>query len=231
MTATTIRTPAIRRPGAALALALAAALTAVLSSALPAGAQTYAVMLGERTIGQVSYAGSPGAARMDGELNNTPMGVASGAFGATSQAQSDGSTLYVGGSSKRRITVRLSGGRAVAVEVDPRSEATAASDPAAAPAGVVDPVTAFGRLVRATGCPERFAMYDGRRAIELTPTARAATDGGLTRCTIDYRVTAGPGHVSPFRVRRIGIDALYGGDGMRRMALSAGPFEVTLVRR
>ena len=97
--------------------------------------------------------------------------------------------------------------------------------------GVLDPVEGFARIARATDCPSPFRMYDGRRAMQIATTERTV-ESGSTTCRIDYRVSHGPGHVSPFRVTRLALTATYSdGMGLTQLDIRAGPFATRLARR
>ncbi len=200
---------------------------AALLAASAAGAASYDVSLGGRTIGTIDH--EPG--RLLSVLDNTPMGVGDGRFEGVATRGADG-VHYVGQSDERRIEVRIDAGRAQATDVTPASERTPLSDPAAAPAGVVDPVTGFGVLADADDCPGAFRIYDGRRAVELTPAGREVAQDVLS-CRMDYRVIAGPGHVSPFRIKSMTLTAHYAPAQGRMRALArldvrAGGFTLSL---
>lgn len=195
--------------------------------ALPAVAETFDVRLAGRVIGQLETAPD----RLESALDNTPLGAADGWFRA-SRAGQDYSALNSDG---RAIDVRFADGQVVAATVTPLSEATELTNPAAVPADVVDPVTGLNRVITASDCPSTFRMYDGRRAILIEPTERAIEAGELV-CRMNYTVTDGPGHVSPFRLTNLRMEARYALDGSEAgpidtLRISAGPFAVLLVRR
>ncbi|TRD22187.1 DUF3108 domain-containing protein [Palleronia caenipelagi] len=197
------------------------------TSAMPAVAETYDIRLAGSTVG--SLTATPTA--LTSQLNNTPMGAADGWFKATS----DGTTYAAENSGGRKIRTVIEGGRVTSTTVTPNSEATDLSEPSAVPAGVLDPVRGFAQVMRAGDCPDAFRMYDGRRAIEVTPKSRSR-EGNLLICQMDYRVIAGPGHVSPFRLKNLTMETRYTIDGdrvtgMALMRLKAGPFTVTLAAR
>lgn len=192
-----------------------------------ARAETFSVALGERVLGTLEY--TPG--RLVNLLDNTPLGVADGLFRGLRHSAGDG-VRYVGQSDERRIEVLFRSGRAIRTAIEPASERTPLSDPAAVPAGVTDPVDGFGRVVKAKDCPVPIRMYDGRRAVEMATVAREISPTHLT-CAIDYRVIAGPGHLSPFRLDSLDITAHYAlaSGAVSRLAqidIRAGGFTLTL---
>lgn len=194
---------------------------------VPAMADSFDVRLGGRVIGQMDVTST----ELSSTLDNTPLGAADGWFRATRS----GPGYSALNSEGRQIDIQFDGGQAVATAVSPAGERTDLSDPAAAPSGVTDPVSGFDRLVGAVDCPEAFRMYDGRRAILVQPTARAI-DGAELVCKLDYLVTHGPGHVSPFRLRTLRMEARYGlidnrVQSLDTLRIGAGPFTVELSRR
>jgi hypothetical protein len=218
---------------------LARALILFLSTvAVPATAQEFSVNLGGSKLGSLVYARGAGGESVTSTLDHTPLGVFDGTFKGTSRPAGGGREFVgVSRSSRkgRRVQVQIDGGRAVAVAVTPPEELTELSDPARAPAGVVDPVAAIGLLVAAQGgCPGQIGIYDGRRAIALVPEGQA-TEDGLLRCDIAYRVVAGPGHLSPLKIKsarmRLTYGVAQGRQELREFRLSSGIFTVVLARR
>lgn len=202
------------------------ALIACLSTGA-ARAETFSVALGGRVIGTLEY--TPG--RLVNLLDNTPLGVADGLFRGVTRSEGD-AVRYVGESDERRIEVLFSAGRAAETVVEPAGERTALSDPGAVPEGVTDPVAGFGAVVGASECPGPIRMYDGRRTVEMTTVAREVSSSHLT-CAIDYRVIAGPGHLSPFRLKSMDITAHYAlasgaVSGLAQLDIRAGGFTLTL---
>lgn len=192
-----------------------------------ARAETFSVALGGRILGTLEY--TPG--RLVNLLDNTPLGVADGLFRGLRHSDGDG-VRYVGQSDERRIEVLFGADGAVETVVEPASERTPLSDPATVPAGVTDPVDGFGRVVDAADCPGRIRMYDGRRAVEMATVARETSSTYLT-CAMNYRVIAGPGHLSPFRLKSMDITAHYAlaSGAVSRLAqldIRAGGFTLTL---
>ena len=204
-------------------------IAAVLLGGLPlsAAAESFDVVLGGRVIGQLET----GPGQLSSSLNNTPLGAADGWFRATVS----GGGYSALNSEGRAIAVRFSDGQVQETTVTPESERTDLSDPAAVPAGVLDPITGLDRVVSATDCPAAFRMYDGRRAMLIQPTAREV-DGSELVCWMSYTVTHGPGHVSPFRLKRLRMEARYAladgqTAGINALRISAGPFAVELRRK
>ena len=213
-------------------------LVLLLLAPLPAVAQTFQALLGDRPIGTVTFARSGQAdLSLTSDMTDTPLGVGDGTVRATSRPArlDDGSivTQYVsaGRTSRksRDISVLFDGGTVIDTVVTPADERTGLSDPGMVPAGVIDPVAALGRLVEGAGCPAPFAFYDGRRVVAIS-TAAERTVGGATVCDLNYTVTDGPGHLSPLRFRTLDVTATYSGGGLRVLTLGAGGFELRLVR-
>ncbi|TDL78408.1 hypothetical protein E2L08_10725 [Palleronia sediminis] len=210
----------------------ARSILALLALLWPAAAlaESFSVQLGGRVIGRLELE----PASLISILDNTPLGAADGTFRAAFADGAEGRRYEAVNSDGRRITVLFDGTDVAATEVVPASERTPLSDPAAVPEGVLDPITGLRRLVEARDCPPTFRMYDGRRAIEVSPVERRIEGASLV-CRLDYRVIAGPGHVSPFRLTNLRLEARYGlsggaVSGLSGMSVSAGPFSVVLAR-
>jgi len=174
-------------------------------------------------------------------LDNTPLGVVNGTWVATSQPVRTGSgatalqflATTASGRKNRVISVLHADGQVLATEVEPAEDATELSVSENVPAGIIDPVEAFGRLFDTDGCPEPFRLYDGRRVVEVVTTGSEEASGLLT-CQLDYEVIAGPGHLSPFRFNSFDLELTYvetaTGSVLAEADVSAGPFTVRLVR-
>ncbi|AXI45292.1 hypothetical protein C1J03_04115 [Sulfitobacter sp. SK012] len=207
----------------------------VLGLAGPASAETFRVLLGDRQLGTLTYTDGP-TRRLDTTLDNTPLNVFNGKFTGSSRP-TDASRTFIGISKSTRksrtVTVQIAEGRASSTLIEPSSEQTELSDPAVVPVGIIDPVSAIGRLLTAQGCPETIRIYDGRRVITLTPTRSKIQDETLT-CTIKYTVTDGPGHLSPLRISNATMRLTYAGystvQDLRQIALKSGIFGLTLDR-
>lgn len=194
--------------------------------------QTYAMSLGNRQIGTLVFDWTDRNARLLSVMNNTPMGVANGSFEAVTQVKG-GAVTYLGtsrGSKTRDISVTRQAARVTAVTVTPVHEATKMTVPAAVPLGVVSPTEGFAVLARGKSCPGPVMMYDGRRVIQMA-TQTQALDGNEVTCAMSYRVIKGPGHLSPFRFKSIGMQVVYTAQTLTRITMSAGGFDVNLVRQ
>ncbi len=211
-----------------------AALALALTSAM-AQAETFSVQLAGRDLGSLTYQGGASPA-LQSSLNNTPLGVFNGTFTATSESTSAGQQYRGISQSSRKnrdISVLFSEGRAIDTVITPTSEMTSLSNVAAVPVGVMDPVGAFGQFVGAKRCPAAFRFYDGRRAILLQPVGQAEVAGQLV-CDMSYRVSDGPGHLSPLYIKSISVNLVYdlaGGQSLRKLVLSAAGFDLLLMRQ
>ena len=167
------------------------------------------------------------------DLDNTPLGVADGAFRAETHdvktADGQPAVQYLSQSAKRNISVVFGSGRVLETTVSPQSEATPLSLSSAVPAGVLPLTEGFRQIAEATTCPAGFTMYDGRRVVQIA-TAAKTSDGASDICTMDYRVTAGPGHLSPFRFKSLGMTLTYTGGRLAEMNFTAGGFELRFTR-
>lgn len=200
-----------------------------------AAAETLTLSLGGDPIGTMSFDGQS----LNANVTSSPLGVANGRFSASSKRvqMADGAVVrqYLSDAPRkgRQISVLHEGGTVLGVTVSPSSDATALSDPGAVPAGVSDPVLTMGRILNATaGCPATQRFFDGRRAITLSPQGQSSQDGTLT-CEIAYRVTGGPGHLSPLFISRAKLAVRYDVSGAQRfrdLTISSGPFALTVSR-
>jgi hypothetical protein len=198
-------------------------------------------LLGTATA-EVSGSGESASYTIRSLLDNTPLGVGDGIFEASSRLARTGSGAVVrqyrsrsaAGNDIRTISLLLDGGKAVETVIAPDGERTDLSDPAKVPDGVLDDAAAFARLVYASDCPAPFRIYDGRRVVQVTTTAAERGAATLT-CTVDYRVIAGPGHLSPFHFKSIDLRLSYAVrdgavSGLDVMEASAGLFTVRFAR-
>lgn len=225
--------PAI--PGAR-GLAPCAALAAALLAG-PAAAEDFRVLLGGAEIGTLSLEGTGEDLALVARFAGTPLGVADGTYEAGSRPALAASgaavrqflseSAFTTGS--RTVSVLLDGPRVVETVIDPVGDRTALSEPAAVPGGVLDPVQVFAALVRAGGCPGPLRLYDGRRVAEVAvAVAVAEGQGGDATCRGTYRVVAGPGHLSPFRIASFDLDLAYRGGALAGVTVRTGPFELRL---
>lgn len=209
------------------------ALAFCLALALPAtaSAETFTLSLGGGSIGTLDFTG----ADLRANVTDSPMGLANGTFSASSRAvqMADGRqvTQFLSDAPRkgRRISVLHDGGRAIETTVSPASDATDLSDAAAVPAGVIDPVQAFGRMTSGGDCPGAFSFYDGRRVVTLSPTGRDGAGDTLV-CRMSYRVTAGKGHLSPLNIKSADVALHYAGGRMARLEIGSGPFTLYMSR-
>lgn len=197
-----------------------------------ASAETFSVSLGARTLGTLVYGQEGGVETLASTMNNTPLGVFNGTFEGVSNGTQYRSAS-VSSRKTREISVRFAGGRAIETAISPDDERTELSDPALAPAGVIDPVATMGRFITASGCPAAFRLYDGRRAVLLQPVSGAQTGTNLV-CEMTYGVTDGPGHLSPLYIKSISVRLTYdvsGKQSLREMQFGAAGFDLVLTRQ
>jgi hypothetical protein len=213
-------------------LPLIATLSVLLAGPAVAQSQSFALMLGTRQLGTLTFDGRGANTHLLSSLDNTPLGVADGTFEATSRASGD-TVEYLGqnrGSKNRDIAITRKGVAVGAVTVTPAGEMTDLSDAAKVPAGTLTTAEVFGVLANGKTCPNPVAMYDGRRVVQMTTTAMDAK-GDTVTCQMSYRVTAGKGHLSPFNFKSLGMTAIYTGGALSKVTVSAGGFDVNLVRQ
>jgi hypothetical protein len=207
---------------------------AIATQTAPAQAepQSYAMRLAGRQIGTLVYDGEGANASLRSTMDNTPLGVADGTFDAVTRQRGRG-IAYQGrsqGNKTRDIAVTWQSGRVTDVTITPEKEATELSDPALVPAGTLSPTEVFGALAHATTCPGAMAMYDGRRVINMGTSSRSR-QGDIETCEMFYRVTLGPGHLSPFRFKSFGMQTVYTRQRLSWLTLSAGGFDFDLIRQ
>jgi hypothetical protein len=213
------------------------ALICALMLATPASAEQFRVTLGGTVLGMLSYAQEGQLSTLRSTLDNTPLGVFNGSFTATSTGTDTTSAFTSDSRSSRKnrqIAVAIDAGRVTSTTISPENERTDLSDPSRVPAGVTDPVRAIGHLMRATGCPAPVRFYDGRRVVSLASGAGTQAGNTLT-CMVAYRVTEGPGHLSPLRISRAAMELRYatgsGGQTLQQIRITAGVFTVSLDRQ
>lgn len=206
-------------------------------AAAPVGAETYAVSLGGKLLGQLSYVEAGSKVTLRSTLDNTPLGVFNGTFTGTSSGTTSSSTFQGDSRSSRKqriVDVEISKGSAKSVAIEPADELTDLSDITRVPAGVTDPVRAMGQLFRAKGCPSSVQMYDGRRVVTMRSDAGTQA-GDILTCTVSYKVTAGPGHLSPLGISsakmELNYDVAAGQQTLQNLTISSGIFSVSLDRQ
>lgn len=205
--------------------------------------RAFDVSMGGQKLGQVIYSGQPDGrepAQIRAVFNNTPLGVFNGSYEASSRPAGNTDEVIYRGNSKsngktRDVSVTTNGkGRVLAVEIFPEKDRTAFSDLANVTVeGLLNPVLTFDRLTSGTSCPKAFKIYDARRIIQVTPRASEKVEDVLT-CLLDYKVIAGPGHLSPFRFTSLKLKLTYDPTrfktGPSSFTLRAGIFEITFSR-
>lgn len=205
--------------------------------AAPAYAETYNVSLGGKTLGQLSYTEAGHTTTLRSTLDNTPLGVFNGTFTGTS-AGSAAKVAFTGDSrssrKQRLVNVDFAKGRAVSTTITPVDEVTDLSDVARVPEGVVDPVRAMDQLFRAKGCPQPVQMYDGRRVVMMRSDAGTQA-GDILTCNVSYKVTAGPGHLSPLGISSAKMQLDYvtagGKQTLQQIRISSGIFSLNMDRQ
>ncbi|MCF7698708.1 hypothetical protein [Loktanella sp. M215] len=215
-----------------LRLPLIAALATLLAGPALAAQQNFAMMLGNRQLGTLAFDGSGKDVHLLSRLDNTPLGVADGTFEAVTRAKGD-TIEYLGvnrGSKTRDIAVTREGTQVTAVTVTPADEMTVLSDISKVPAGTLTTAEAFGVLANGKTCPNPLTMYDGRRVVQMATTAMDTT-GETVTCDMSYRVIAGKGHLSPFNFKSLSMTAIYQAGALAQITVSAGGFNLNLVRR
>ena len=208
----------------------------VLALAAPCSGQDFSVRLGGKTLGKLSYSENGSTAQLRSTLNSTPMGVFNGTFTGTSSAKGPNATFTgVSSSSRkeRRVVADYTNGRVNAVDITPADERTDMSDPVRVSATVTDPVRAVGQLMHADECPAAIRLYDGRRVVLIAPTGKTQGKDALI-CKMSYKVTQGPGHLSPLRISSAKMELRYfitgGRQSLQHIKISSGVFGLSLDR-
>ena len=207
-----------------------------IASAAPASAETFSVKLGGKMLGEMRFVVKGKTATLSSTLNSTPMGVFNGTFSGISTGSAANSRFTGDSKSSRKqrtVIVEIAEGRARSTTITPSGELTDLSDVSRVPAGAIDPVRVIGALVSADGCFNSMKMYDGRRVVDLTPNGRSGEGDTLT-CSINYRVSAGPGHLSPLGISSAKLTLRYdtggGQKSLQQITIASGIFRVTLDR-
>ena len=215
-------------------IALLLACTVIMAA--PAGAETYSVSLAGKTLGQLSYTEAGRITTLRSTLDNTPLGVFNGTFTGTSTGNAATATFSGDSRSSRKqrvVTVDFAKGRATRTAITPADEVTDLSDVTRVSAGVMDPVRAMGQLFRANGCPAPVQMYDGRRVVTMRSDVGTQV-GDILTCVVNYKVIAGPGHLSPLGISSARMQLSYatgGGQTLQQIKISSGLFSVRLDRQ
>lgn len=205
--------------------------------ATPAYAQEFSVLLGGKTLGQLSFSQKGSTATLRSTLDQTPMGVFNGTFVGTSEGAARNATFTGDSQSsrkQRRVIVKYKNGRAHNVDITPAQEQTKHSDPERVSASVMDPVRIIAALMDAEGCPSAMLLYDGRREVRISPNGQDQTAQMLT-CRMSYKVTKGPGHLSPLGISSAKMQMTYDNAGgvqkLQQIKISSGVFRLNLDRR
>ncbi|SDG95253.1 hypothetical protein [Sulfitobacter delicatus] len=209
-----------------------AALFGLLTAPAMAAEQTYTVSLGSRQLGTLQFEGERNDASLLLSLNNAPFGLKNGTFKAVARS-TGGKVDYLGqnrGSETRDIAIGRKADKVTSVSVAPPSEMTEMTEAGKVPSGVVFPPEFFAAVANSTTCPSPIAMYDGRRVVRMAATAMEQ-DGETVFCDMSYRVTMGPGYVSPFHFRKFGVELAYSAGKLVKFTLKAGGFKVHLNRQ
>lgn len=212
-----------------------AALAALLTLwACAATAQEFSVTLAGAALGTLEFKRDGRTATLRSTFENTPLGVFNGTYLGTSRGSATNATFTAQSRSSRKtrdVQVTIAQGRATAVEITPPEEYTEVSDPAQVSPAVMDPVRVIGQLIDAQACPEDLTLYDGRRVVRLTLTG-SQTEGSEIQCDLRYRVTDGPGHLSPLGISNARMRLRYataqGAWQLRQIRISSGVFSVSL---
>lgn len=204
----------------------------IFNNAAHAEVQYFDLTLGQQKIGALSFDTETLEIVMD--LNDTPFGIADGYFNAQSATarSSNGTTetRYLSQSKKRQISFVINDGKVSATAISPIREATPLSQPEAVPPGVIPLTEGFATIATATSCPNPITIYDGRRIVQIATQVQSIVLADI-KCEMDYRVTAGPGHISPFRFRTLDMTLTYRDNVLALMAIKAGVFELRVVRQ
>lgn len=195
-------------------------------------AETFSVSLGATSLGQLIYADAGDKSTIHSILGNTPLGVFNGSFTAISTGSTASSQFTAESRSSRKqrfVTVEIHNNQATRTSVAPAEELTGFSDVTRVPAGVMDPVRTMGQLLHAKGCPAPLQMYDGRRVVAMRSDRGTLADVTLT-CTLQYKVIAGPGHLSPLGISSAKIELSYdtagGSQRLHQMRIKSGIFSL-----
>lgn len=203
-----------------------------IGNAVQAEIQRYDLLLGQRQLGTLSF--NTDTLDLEMDLDNTPFGVADGYFNAQSgpirTPEGISVTQYRSQSAKRQISFVLDENKVLATTISPTREATTLSEPEEVPTGVIPITEGFAAIATASSCPTPFTMYDGRRVVQVATRAQSS-DNSYIQCEMDYRVTAGPGHLSPFRFSTLDMALIYRYSILELIKVRAGRFELRIVRQ
>lgn len=211
---------------------LVSALSVFMSGPAIAENQIYMMMLGNRQLGSLVFDGNGSNASLLSKMDNTPLGVANGTFEAVTRAK-DGdvaSVLKSRGRKTRDISIIREVNTVTTVTVTPKEEMTEMTDASKVPVGVISPAEVFAVLANGGTCPPPMVMYDGRRVVQMSTIAMKPGGASLT-CDMSYSVVMGPGHLSPFRFKSFGMQIVYTARKLDTVTMTAGGFNVNLIRQ
>ncbi|PHP26784.1 hypothetical protein [Limimaricola cinnabarinus] len=206
--------------------------------AQPAQAEErFDVSLAGDHLGRITHTRSGGTQDLTLLLDSTPFGVFDGSY--LGRTVSTGAVARHSGRTRstrksRDVSMRTEGGELREVALTPEAERTALTAPAAVISPVLDPVSAFGRLLEATSCPDGLRIYDGRR-VGVLRAVEETREAGRVVCHAGYRIEKGPGYLEPIGVTRLTLELSYdvGDAGWRLNELRArsGIFSLAVGRR
>ncbi|MGR3590547.1 MAG: hypothetical protein ACU0BO_01070 [Limimaricola soesokkakensis] len=214
--------------GLGIALGLLAPLPA------SAGQDAFEVMLGGSRLGRITHAVSDSTRDLTLLLDSTPLGVFDGSYAGrtvTSGALARHSGRTRSTRKSRDLTMTTEAGRLREVSLAPQEERTFLTTASAVSGRVNDPVSAFGQLMEANGCPTNLRIYDGRR-IGLLDTQEERHDAGRVTCQASYRVIDGPGYLEPLGISKLSVELRYDATAatwqLRQIDARSGPFVLSL---
>lgn len=187
-------------------------------------AQDFDLSFGGGKIGNLSVSTN----RVSSDVSAAPMGVGNGTFEANIRITDDQTVEYNSSSPKkgRLISVLYENGRVTETRVSPHGDMTDMSMASAVPVGAITPVAAINQLINAQGCPSSIRFYDGRRVVSVAVDSQDRS-GDRLQCNMTYRVTHGPGHLSPLFIKQASLQIEYdlsSGQKLVVMSISSGPF-------
>ncbi|MDG2405063.1 MAG: hypothetical protein P8M25_08975, partial [Paracoccaceae bacterium] len=112
------------------------------------------------------------------------------------------------------------------VDVFPSKEQTKFTDPKQIDFEFIDPAYSMAKLL-SSPCKNSFAIYDGRRVIDVI-LIKPATK---LQCRYLYKIRKGPGHLAPFNFKKFEISIFFDQEGIatnRSMIVRTGPLKLAL---
>ncbi|SLN68665.1 hypothetical protein LOS8367_03443 [Limimaricola soesokkakensis] len=220
-----------------LSLCSVAGLALGLLAPLPvaAGQDAFEVMLGGSRLGRITHAVSGSTRDLTLLLDSTPLGVFDGSYAGrtvTSGALAHHSGRTRSTRKSRDLTMTTEAGRLREVSLAPQEERTSLTTASAVSGRVNDPVSAFGQLMEANGCPNDLRIYDGRRIGLLDTQKEERGDAGRVTCQASYRVIEGPGYLEPLGISKLSVELHYDATAatwqLRKVNARSGPFVLSL---